>query len=110
MHVSPSTICKPLMLLVHTCIVVGQGIIYPSHVQLCTSISIGLGVLLARVILLTTFVSTFAIPQYINLLILLILGILLIFYIAVVQPYRSTSILTPNIFPCKPDYIFYRDL
>ena len=50
--------------------------------------------LLARVILLMTFVSTFAIPRYINLLILLILGIMLTFYIAVVQPYRSTSILT----------------
>ena len=50
--------------------------------------------LLARVILLMTFVSTFAIPQYINLLILLILVTSLTFYIAVVQPYRSTSILT----------------
>ena len=49
--------------------------------------------LLARVILLLTFVSTFAIPQYINLLLLLVVGAILTFYVAVVQPYKSTAIL-----------------
>ena len=49
--------------------------------------------LLARVILLLTFVSTFAIPQYINLLLLLIVGAMLTFYVAVVQPYKSTATL-----------------
>ena len=49
--------------------------------------------LLARVILLLTFVSTFAIPQYVNLLLLLIVGAILTFYVAVVQPYKSTVTL-----------------
>ena len=49
--------------------------------------------LLVRVILLLTFVSTFAIPQYINLLLLLIVGAILTFYVAVVQPYKSTATL-----------------
>ena len=49
--------------------------------------------LLARVILLLTFVSTFAIPQYVNLLLLLIVGAILTFYVAVVQPYKSTATL-----------------
>ena len=50
--------------------------------------------LLARVILLMTSVSVFIISQSINLLLLLIYGTLLTFYVAVVQPYKSTSILT----------------
>ena len=49
--------------------------------------------LLARVVLLLTFVSTFAIPQYVNLLLLLIVGAILTFYVAVVQPYKSTATL-----------------
>ena len=49
--------------------------------------------LLARVILLLAFVSTFAVPQYVNLLLLLIVGAILTFYVAVVQPYKSTAIL-----------------
>lgn len=54
-----------------------------------------LGVLLlARVILLMAFVSTFATPQFVNLLLLLAVGVLLIFYITVVQPYKSTLIVT----------------
>ena len=50
--------------------------------------------LLARVILLMAFVSTFATPQFVNLLLLLAVGVLLIFYITVVQPYKSTLIVT----------------
>ena len=49
--------------------------------------------LLARVILLMTFVSTFAIPQYVNLLILLVVGVLLIFYSSAAQPFKSTITL-----------------
>ena len=49
--------------------------------------------LLARVILLLMFVLSFAIPQYVNLLILLIVGGMLTFYVAIVQPYKSTAIL-----------------
>ena len=49
--------------------------------------------LLARMILLLTFVSTFAIPQYINLLLLLTVGVLLMVYISIVQPYKSTAVL-----------------
>ena len=52
--------------------------------------------LLARVILLLTFVSTFAVPQYINLLLLLVVGAALIFYLAVVQPYKHIAVLTLN--------------
>ena len=50
--------------------------------------------LLARVVLLMTSVSEFIIPQYINLLLLLIFGTLLTFYVTAVQPYKSMSILT----------------
>ena len=49
--------------------------------------------LLARVILLLAFVSTFAIPQYVNLLLLFTTGVTLISYIAVVQPYKNTAVL-----------------
>ena len=49
--------------------------------------------LLARVALLMTSVSVFIVPQSVNLLLLLIFGTLLTFYVAVVQPYKSTSIL-----------------
>ena len=49
--------------------------------------------LLARVILLLAFVSTYAIPQYVNLLLLFTTGVILISYIAVVQPYKSTAAL-----------------
>ena len=49
--------------------------------------------LLARVILLLTFVSTFAIPQYVNLLLLLVVGAILTFYVAVIQPYKSKATL-----------------
>ena len=40
-----------------------------------------------------TFASTFGISNSINLLILLILGIVLLFYMTLVQPYKSTTIL-----------------
>ena len=52
--------------------------------------------LLARVILLMTFVSTFAVPQYVDLLLLLVVGAALMFYVAVVQPYRHIAVLTLN--------------
>ena len=52
--------------------------------------------LLARVILLLTFVSTFAIPQYVNLLLLLVVGAASIFYLAMVQPYKHIAVLTLN--------------
>lgn len=52
--------------------------------------------LLAQVILLMTFASTFAVPQYINLLLLLVVGALLTFYVAVIQPYKHTAVLTLN--------------
>ena len=51
---------------------------------------------LARVILLMTFASTFAVPQYINLLLLLVVGASLTFYVAVIQPYKHTTVLTVN--------------
>ena len=49
--------------------------------------------LLVRGILLVTFASTFGISNSINLLILLILGIVLLFYMTLVQPYKSAAIL-----------------
>ena len=49
--------------------------------------------LLARGILLVTFASSFAIPQDINLLMLLILGILLLYYMVLSHPYKCTGIL-----------------
>ena len=50
------------------------------------------GVMLVfRGILLMAFVSTFAIPQYVNLLLLLVTGVTLLFYLAVVQPYECVQ-------------------
>ena len=49
--------------------------------------------LLARGILLVTFTSSFAIPQDINLLMLLILGMFLVYYMVLSHPYKSTGIL-----------------
>ena len=49
--------------------------------------------LLARGILLVTFASSFAIPQDINLLLLLIFGILLVYYIALNRPYKNSGIM-----------------
>ena len=49
--------------------------------------------LLARGILLVIFASTFTIPQSINLLLLLIFGILLLFYMAFVHPYKNKVVL-----------------
>ena len=49
--------------------------------------------LLARAMSLIVFVSIFAIPQYISLLLLLVIGVLPTFYIAIMQPYNSTAIL-----------------
>ena len=49
--------------------------------------------LLARGILLVTFASTFGMPNTINLLLLLILGIVLLFYMTFTQPYKSAVIL-----------------
>ena len=49
--------------------------------------------LLARAVLLMAFVSTFAIPQYISLLLLLVVGVLLTLYTAIMQPYNRTAIL-----------------
>ena len=49
--------------------------------------------LLVRGILLVTFASTFGISNSINLLILLILGIVLLFYMTLVQPYKSAAVL-----------------
>ena len=50
--------------------------------------------LIKRVIQLVSFVSAFSIPQTINLLLIFVMGVILIFYIAVVQPYKSAAILT----------------
>ena len=50
--------------------------------------------LLTRGILLLTYGSTFAIPQNTSLLILLILGTVVLLYMTIVQPYKSTVILT----------------
>jgi predicted outer membrane repeat protein len=49
--------------------------------------------LLVRGILLVTFASTFSISNTINLLILLTLGIVLLFYMTLVQPYKNTALL-----------------
>ena len=49
--------------------------------------------LLARVILLIMFISTFAIPQYVNLLVLLAISVMLLFWVSIAQPYKSTAIL-----------------
>ena len=51
------------------------------------------GLLLACGILLVTFASSFAIPQDINLLMLLILGMFLVYYMMLSHPYKSTGIL-----------------
>jgi predicted outer membrane repeat protein len=48
--------------------------------------------LLVRGILLVTFASTFSISNTINLLILLFLGIVLLFYMTLVQPYKNTAL------------------
>ena len=47
--------------------------------------------LLARVILQMTFVSAFALPPYVNLLLLLVPGVMLLFHVAVVQPYKTVE-------------------
>ena len=52
--------------------------------------------LLTRGILLVTFASTFAIPPNVNLLLLLIIGILLTFYMARTHPYKSLAIFLFN--------------
>ena len=49
--------------------------------------------LLTRVALLMTFVSALALPSYVNLLLLLVPGIMLLFHVAVVHPYTSTAVL-----------------
>ena len=49
--------------------------------------------LLARGVLLVTFASTFGISETINLLILLVLATVLLLYMTLVQPYRSTAVL-----------------
>ena len=49
--------------------------------------------LLARGILLVTFASTFGFSNTINLLLLLVLGITLLFYMTLIQPYKSLAIL-----------------
>ena len=49
--------------------------------------------LLARGILLVIFASTFTVPQSINLLLLLIFGIILLFYMALTQPYKNKAVL-----------------
>ena len=48
--------------------------------------------LLARGVLLVTFASTFTVPQSINLLLLLTIGILLLFCMALTQPYKSKTV------------------
>ena len=49
--------------------------------------------LLARVVLLTMFVSTFNVPQSVNILILFVVGTALLLYMTLVQPYKNTAIL-----------------
>ena len=49
--------------------------------------------LLASGILLVTFVSSFAIPQSINLLLLLFCAIVLLYYMIIAHPYKSSKIL-----------------
>ena len=53
--------------------------------------------LLIRGILQVMFSSTFAIPQYINLLLLLVIGVLLLVYVAYIHPYKSKVILILEI-------------
>ena len=53
--------------------------------------------LLTRGVLLVTFVSTFAIPQSITLVLLLIFGMLLIYLMIVTHPYKSRGILILQI-------------
>ena len=48
--------------------------------------------LLARGVPLVTFTSTFTVSQSINLLLLLIIGVLLLFYMALTQPYKSKTV------------------
>ena len=50
--------------------------------------------LLARVVLLMTFVSAFAISQYVNLLVLLTVSVLLILYASASQPFKNTINMT----------------
>ena len=49
--------------------------------------------LLARGILLVIFASTFTVPQSINLFLLLIFGIVLLFYMALTHPYKNKAVL-----------------
>ena len=49
--------------------------------------------LLARGILLVIFASTFTVPRSINLLLLLFFGIILLFYMALVHPYKNKTVL-----------------
>ena len=49
--------------------------------------------LLARGIVLVTFASSFAIPQDINLLLLLVLAVFLVYYMVLNRPYKSNGIL-----------------
>ena len=53
--------------------------------------------LLTRGILLVTFMSAFAIPRNINLVLFLIFGIFLIYFLVVTQPYKSKGILILQI-------------
>ena len=49
--------------------------------------------LLARGVLIVLFASSFAIPQDINLLFLLLFGLFLVYYMVLSRPYKSTGIL-----------------
>ena len=49
--------------------------------------------LLARGVLLVAFASTFAIPQDINLFLLLVLAVFLVYYMVLTWPYKSSGIL-----------------
>ena len=49
--------------------------------------------LLVRGILLVIFASTFTVPQSINLFLLLIFGIVLLFYMALTHPYKNKAVL-----------------
>ncbi len=53
--------------------------------------------LLTRGILLVTFASIFAIPQNINLILLLIFGMLLIYFMVLTHPYKSRAIFVLQI-------------
>ena len=48
--------------------------------------------LLARGVPLVTFTSTFTVPQNINLLFLLIVCVLLLFYMAITHPYKNKAV------------------